>query len=233
MKAYIKENHLEKVEDMVHQFANSRLFLEFLLEQGHHIELDDVEIKKRDIRVGDDLDVFVKHFSEHQNYTMILVPVDFYSLIIYDTLLFSILEVSDQWLIDKYRYHDLENTEEKERLMSIENHDRLARHMYEQGRDAKEIGISEISVELREGYITSNTIYLHMSELTADEKKDFRKSWSLMKKAFAHDVNLNIEMNIYIFGTDDMQLNYYDKGVEKEYKITPGNIFTRHHFQAD
>ncbi|WP_258104158.1 hypothetical protein [Marinoscillum sp. MHG1-6] len=233
MKEYIKENHIDQIEDMVHQFASSRAFLEFLLEQGHHIDMDKLNIKKKDIGVGEDLDVFVKHFSEHQNFTMILVPVNFYSLLIYDTLLFSIVEVSDQWMYDKYRYHDLSDNSVKERLLSIENHDRVARHMYDQGQKAREIGLSEVKVELREGYISSNTIHMHVSELSKNERKEFRRSWDLMKKVFSHDINLNIEMNVYVFGTDDMKLHYYEDGEELEYKITPGNIFTRHHFLAD
>ncbi|MFT6865240.1 MAG: hypothetical protein ACJA08_000057 [Cyclobacteriaceae bacterium] len=51
-----------------------------------------------------------------------------------------------------------------------------------------------------------------------------------MKKALSHDVDLNVEMNIYIFGNDDMRLFYYTKGKENEFKITPQNIFTRHVF---
>ncbi|MFY0599660.1 MAG: hypothetical protein JXR03_08305 [Cyclobacteriaceae bacterium] len=230
MEDYINENHIDEIEDIVHKFANSPIFLQFLLEQGHNIDPNNVVIKKKDIRVGDDVDVYVKHFTDHQNFTMILVPVDIYSQLIYDTLLFSVLEVSDQWLKDKYQYHDIENSEVKEKLMSLENHDQLANHMYHQGRDAKEIGMSEVQIELREGYISSSSIHKHMSDMSKDEKKDFRKSWGLMKKAFAHDIDLNVEMNIYIFGVDDMRLLYNSKGDELEYKITPRNIFTRHVF---
>lgn len=233
MKEYIKENHIGEIEDMIHQFASSRIFLELLLEKGHDVDPETAEIKRKDIRIGKDLDVYVKHFSEHQNFTMIMVPIDIYSELIYDTLLFTVMEVSDEWLKSKYPYHDISEDNEKERLLSLENHDLLAKHMYEQGRNSQIIGISEVQVQLKEEYISSNTIQMHMSELTKSEKKEFRSSWSLMKKALAHDVNLNIEMNIYIFGTDDMRLFYYSKGQENEYKVTPGNIFTRHVFLED
>ena len=230
LKDFIKENHIEAIEDVVHQFTSSKIFLSFLLEQGHNIDPETVEFKRRDIRVGDDIDVFVKHFSEHQNYTMVMVPVDIYSQMIYDTLLFSVLEVSDQWLKEKYPYHDLSDPEEKEKLLSLENHSRLSNHMYEQGRDSKVIGMSEVEVELKESYISSSSINMHIAELTREERRQFRNSWGLIKKAFAHDVNLNIEMNVYIFGSDDIRLHYYSKGGQYEYKITPKNIFTRHKF---
>jgi hypothetical protein len=230
MKAYIKKNHIEAIEDVVHQFTSSKIFLNFLLEQGHDIDPATVEFKRRDISVGKDVDVYVKHFSEHQNYTMIMVPVDVYSQLIYDTLLFSVLEVSDEWLRNKYPYQDLENLEVKEKLLALENHDRLARHMYDQGRDSRAIGLGEVDLQLHESYISSSSIQMHVAELTKEEKKQFRDSWGAIKKAFAHDVDLNIEMNVYIFGTDDMKLFYYSKGQKFEYMITPNNIFTRHKF---
>lgn len=230
LKAYIKDNHIEAIEDVVHQFTSSKVFLSFLLEQGHNIDPQTVEIKRRDIRVGEDIDVFVKHFSEHQNFTMIMVPVDIYSQMIYDTLLFSVLEVSDEWLSKKYPYQDLDSPEQKERLLTLENHERLSRHMYEQGRDSRVIGMSEVEVDLKESYISSSSIHVHIAELTKQERRAFRESWGLIKRAFAHDVDLNIEMNVYIFGSDDMQLHYSSKGNTFEYKITPSNIFTRHRF---
>lgn len=233
LEEYIKENHVDEIEDMVHQFANSKVFLEFLLAEGHSINVDANSIKKRDVHVGRDLDVFVKHFSEHQNFTMIMVPVDIYSQLVYDTLLFSIMEVSDQWLKEKYRYHDLSDNAVKEKLLSLENHDLLAEHMYEQGRASDAIGLSEVQVQLNESYISSSSIHMHMSDLNKQEKKEFRKSWSFVKKTFAHDIELNVEMNIYVFGTDDMRLLYYSKGEESELKITPRNIFPRHSFQTD
>lgn len=233
LKSYIKENHIEAIEDVVHQFTSSKIFLSFLLDQGHNIDPTTVSFKRRDIRIGDDIDVYVKHFSEHQNFTMIMVPVDIYSQMIYDTLLFSVLEVSDEWLREKYPYHDLKNPEEKEKLMTLENHSRLSKHMYEQGRDSKVIGMSEVDVELRESYISSSSIHMHIADLTKQERRQFRDSWGLIKRAFAHDVDLNIEMNVYIFGSDDIQLHYYSRGETYEYKITPRNIFTRHKFLGE
>ncbi|MFT6865238.1 MAG: hypothetical protein ACJA08_000055 [Cyclobacteriaceae bacterium] len=91
MHDYIKENHIDGIEDMIHQFAESKIFLDFLLQQEHHIDPETANIKKKDISIGKDLDVYVKHFSEHQNFTMIMVPIDIYSELIYDTLLFTVL----------------------------------------------------------------------------------------------------------------------------------------------
>lgn len=95
------------------------------------------------------------------------------------------------------------------------------------------IGMSEVEVELKESYISTSSIHMHIAELTKQERREFRDSWGLIKKAFAHDVDLNIEMNVYIFGSDDIQLHYYAKGQTYEYKITPRNIFTRHKFVED
>ena len=55
------------------------------------------------------------------------------------------------------------------------------------------------------------------------------KSWGLMKKLFTHNLDLNVEMNIYIFGFDDMKIVHYTSDGEIEYRITPHNVFTRHH----
>lgn len=229
MEEYIKENHLEQIEDVIHKFTSSRVFVDFLLKEGHNITTDS-EIKRKDVRVGRDLDVYVKHFTEHQNFTMILIPIDIYSELIYDTLLFSILEVSNDWLYRKFHYHDLSNDSIRTSLLSLENHDMLARHMYEQASKAINIGMAETEVHLHEGYISSSTINLHTSELTKEEKKEFRQSWGLLKKALTHDVNLNVEMNVYIFGKDDMNIVFYSKGKEIKYQVTPSNIFTHHAF---
>lgn len=230
MEEYIKENHIDEIESMVHQFATSKVFLEFLLEKGHNIDPETIEIKRKDIRVGTDVDVYVNHFSEHQNFTMIMVPIDIYSQLIYDTLLFSVLEVSDTWLKEKYLYHDISDKSVKEKLLSIENHEILANHMYKQAKRDRKIGIGEVQVKLEESYISSSSIHMHMSDLSKYEKKEFRKSWSIMKKAMAHDIDLNVEMNIYVFGTDDMRISYTSKGKSGEYKMTPRNIFERHQF---
>lgn len=230
MEEYIKANHIEQIEDVIHKFTGSRAFVEFLLEQGHHISKENLELRRKDVRVGKDLDVYVKHFSEHQNFTMILIPIDVYSELIYDTLLFSVLEVSNDWLYKKYHYHDLSNDSIRTALLSLENHDMLARHMYDQARQDIDIGMSETEIHLKEGYISTSTIHLHTNELTKEEKKEFRQSWGLLKKALTHDVSLNVEMNVYIFGNDDMNIIFHSKGEKKTYKVTPGNIFTHHDF---
>lgn len=233
LEDYIKSNHIDEIEDMVHQFASSKAFLTFLLEKGHNIDPENVSISRKDVSVGRDLDVYVKHLTEHQNFTMIMVPLDIYSHVIYDTLLFSVLEVSDQWLTENYPYHDLTDDEEKQKLLSLQNHDMLATHMYEQARDIQNFKVGEVQVKLHESYISSSSIHKHMSDFTKSEKKQLRKSWSLFKKVFAHDVDLNIEMNIYVFGTGDMKILYYSGKRENEFKITPKNIFKRHDFLED
>jgi hypothetical protein len=78
MEEYIKENHLEDIEDMIHKFMDSQSFLEYLLKEGHDIDASSINLKRKDVRIGKDLDVYVKHFTEHQNFTMIMVPVDIY-----------------------------------------------------------------------------------------------------------------------------------------------------------
>ncbi|MFT6865239.1 MAG: lipopolysaccharide export system protein LptC [Cyclobacteriaceae bacterium] len=62
---------------------------------------------------------------------------------------------------------------EKEKLLSLENHDMVGNHMYDQGRKSQVIGISEVQVQLKEEYISSNRIHIHMSELTRSEKNSF------------------------------------------------------------
>jgi len=230
-EAYIRENHIEEIEDIVHEFSESKNFLSFLLEKGHNVDVENIKMKNKEVRIGQDIDVFVKHYSEHQNFTMLMIPVDFYKYAIYDTLLFAVLEVSDEWLLEKYPYHDMSNDSIKYALMELENHDILAEHMYNQGRKYQGIGMAETEVKLHESYISTNSIHLHTSDLDKDEKKEIRNHWSLLKKAFTHDITLNVEMNIYVFGYDDMDVVYYSRGTSNHFKITPRNIFTRHHFQ--
>ncbi len=227
---FIRENHVEDIENVVHQFTTSKKFLNFLLEQGHDINPESVVIKRKDISVGEDIDIYVKHFSAHQNFTMLMVPVNVYSLAIYDTLLFSVIEVSEQWLADRFYNNDLEDDSVVSHLLSIENHRLLSRHMYEQAMKGRPDDITEIEISLHESYVSSSSIHLHVSDLSDEEKKEFRRTWGLMKKVFSHDVNLNIEMNVYIFGYDDMNVIYHTKSDKKIYKVTPNNIFTRHHF---
>lgn len=230
MKDYIKENHLEDIEDIVHKFTESKIFLDYLLEQGHNISADSVKLKRKDIRVGSDVDVFVKHFTEHQNFTMLLVPVDIYPLLIYDTLLFSVIEVSDSWLNEKYYYHDLSDESVKSDLLSTINHDLITDHMFDQVMRERNQQNAEVEVKLHESYISTNHIELNTNEMTKEEKREIMRSWGLMKKLFTHNLELNVEMNIYIFGYDDMRIIHYTGDGEVDYKITPSNIFTRHHF---
>lgn len=230
MKEYIKEHHVQKIENVVHKFCSSKLFLQALLEKGHNIDPATVSIQRKDVTVGKDIDVYVKHFTEHQNFTMILVPISFYNLAIYDTLLFSVLEVSDNWLSAKFQYDDLSDQKVKQDLLSLENHDLLSEHMYHQALQSSRTEIAEVKVSLHETYISTNTIHLHTGALSKEEKHEFKKSWGLFKKLFSHNVTLNIELNVYIFGYDDMEVLVEGKRGKELYKVTPGNIFTRHHF---
>lgn len=230
-KEFIISNHLEDIEDLIHKFARSRNFIEFLLEEGHQIDHSKVEsISRRDISIGEDVDIYVKHFTPHQNYTMIMVPVNIYSMAIYDTLLFSVLEVSDEWIKEKFWERNVTNDSVKAHLLSIENHRILSEHMVHLALGRTGDDITEMEVKLHEGYISTASISYHINNLTNSEKRDFRKSWGLIKKALTHNVDLNVEMNIYIFGYDDMEVNYYSDGDIRTHRITPQNIFKRHHF---
>ncbi|MEQ8584260.1 MAG: hypothetical protein RIC30_01025 [Marinoscillum sp.] len=233
MEDYIKENHVDDIEDIVHKFTESRVFLKYLLEQGHHINSDSVKLRRKDISIGHDIDVYVKHFSDHQNFTMLMVPVDIYPLMIYDTLLFSVLEVSDTWLKEKYYYHDISDDSVKASLLATENHDLLTRHMYEQVMAERKQSSAEVEVKLHESYISTNSILLNTHEMSKEERDKIMKSWGLFKRLMTHNLELSVEMNIYIFGHDDMSiLHYTDKGTT-EYRITPSNVFTRHHFEEE
>ena len=230
MEEFISENHIEEIEKIVHKFTESKIFINYLLEQGHHINADTVKLRRRDIRIGNDIDVYVKHFTEHQNFTMLMIPVDIYPLMIYDTLLFSVLEVSDVWLKEKYYYHDITDDSVKNVLLSTINHDVLTKHMYEQVLAERRQQSAEIEVKLHESYISTNHIELHTNQLTNEEKKQIMDSWSFFKRLFTHNLDMNVEMNIYIFGYDDMRIVHYMADNTEEYRITPRNIFTRHHF---
>jgi hypothetical protein len=232
---YIRSNHIEDIETLVHNFMNSKSFLTFLLEEGHDIDPNTVVIKKKDMGIGDDIDIYVKHYTEHQNFTMLMVPVSIYSLAIYDTLLFSVIEVSDQWMKDRFFRNDLEDDSVKAHLLTIENHTLLSRHMYDQALagTVDDDDITEVEINLHESYISASTIHLHISDLDPQEKKEFRRSWGLMKKAFQHDINLNVEMNVYLFGHDDMKIIYHARDSDRIFRITPDNIFTRHHFSSE
>lgn len=231
MEEYIRENHIEVIEDIVHKFTSSKNFLRYLLEQGHHINPDSIQLSRRDVNVGKDIDVYVKHITDHQNFTMILVPVDIYPLLIYDTLLFAVLEVSDAWLKEKYYFNDLSDDSTKSALLALENHTLLTRHMYEQVMAERRQKTAEIEVKLHESYITTSSIALHTNELSKAERRSMTETWGLMKKLLSHNLELNVEMNIYIFGYDDMRVVQYLPGAKNaDFKITPRNIFVRHHF---
>lgn len=233
MEEYIRENHLEDIENIVHKFTESKVFLDYLLEKGHHIPHDSTKLKRKDINVGGDIDVYVKHFTEHQNYTMLLVPVDIYPLMIYDTLLFSVVEVSDDFLYEKYYYHDLKDDSVKSAVLSDLNHSLITNHMFEQIMAEQKQSTAEVEVKLHESYISTNSISLNTHNMNNDEKREIMKSWGLMKKLFTHNLSMNVEMNIYIFGYDDMRIVHYTEKGEIDYRITPGNVFTRHHFLTE
>ncbi|MFY0652041.1 MAG: hypothetical protein JXQ96_08420 [Cyclobacteriaceae bacterium] len=233
MEEYIKENHIENIEKIVHQFTASDRFLQKLLEEGHDIDPNSAHIKRKDVKVGDDIDLYVKHFTEHQNFTMFLVPINFYAHAIYDTLLVSVLEVSDHWLQQKHYYADLKNDSTRSSLLSQENHDLLAEHMYHQALGSTRLDMAEVQIKLHESYMSNNTIHMGLGNLSTKEKKEFRESWGLMKKLLSHNVDLHAEMNVYIFGYDDMEIDVSFANLEKVYKITPGNIFIRHHFEEE
>ncbi|WP_421869963.1 hypothetical protein [Marinoscillum sp.] len=230
MEAYIKENHLEDIEDIVHKFTESKVFLQYLLEKGHNIQSDSIKLRRKDISVGKDIDVYVKHFTEHQNFTMLLVPVDIYPLMIYDTLLFSVVEVSNDFLKEKYYFHDISDDSVRSDLLADLNHDLITAHMFEQVMAEQGQRAAEVQVRLHESYISTNSISLNTHEMDKSEKKEIMKSWGLMKKLFTHNLELNVEMNIYIFGFDDMRIVHYTNSGEVDYRVTPGNIFKRHHF---
>ena len=231
MEEYIKENHVENLEKIVHQLASSEYFLTKLLEEGHDIDPSSEQIKRKDVKVGDDVDVYIKHFTEHQNFTMFLVPINFYSYAIYDTLLISVLEVSDHWLKQKHYYSDLHNDSTRAALLSKENHDYLSEHMYHQALKSSRLEMAEVQIKLHESYMSSSTLHLGLAKLTDKEKREFRESWGLMKKLLTHNVDLNAEINVYVFGYDDMEIDVSYRKIDRIYKITPGNIFTRHHFE--
>lgn len=233
MEAYLRENHLENIENMVHHFVESRVFLDYLLDQGHRINPDSVRIRRRDVSIGKDVDVYVKHFTEHQNFTMIMVPVSIYPLMIYDTLLFSMIEVSDNWLQEKYYFHNLEDDSVKYTLLETVNHEMLTRHLFEQVLGQRHQENAEVEVKLHESYISTNTVSVSTQSVDSEEKNTLMHSWGTLKRIFSHNLEMNVEMNVYIFGFDDLQIGHYtDKGVVK-YQVTPGNIFDRHRFIPD
>ncbi|SMD39042.1 hypothetical protein SAMN04488029_4018 [Reichenbachiella faecimaris] len=230
MEAYIKENHLEQVENIVHKLAYSKEFLNQFLEKERHLHAEVEGLKKGDISIGGDVDIYVKHFTEHQNFTMILVPISIYSLAVYDTILFSVLEVSDIWLEREFPYDNFKNDSIKSSLLSIKNHALLAEHIYDQALSESNTTMGEVQLELDETFISTNTIHENVGKMTHREKNEFKSHWGLLKKAFTHNVDLNVEMNVYVFGFDDLEVKCKNVRGISSFRVTPGNIFRRHHF---
>ncbi|MEP2026876.1 MAG: hypothetical protein ABJH98_08825 [Reichenbachiella sp.] len=233
MEEYIRENHLEQVENIVHKLAYSKEFLNQFLEKERHLHADVEGLKKGDISIGGDVDIFVKHFTEHQNFTMILVPISIYSLAVYDTILFSVLEVSNVWLEREFPYDDFKNDSIKSSLLSIKNHALLAEHIYDQALSETKTSMGEVKLELDETFISTNTIHENVGEMTRREKDDFQSHWGLLKKAFTHNIDLNVEMNVYVFGFDDLEVKCKNVRGTSSFKVTPNNIFRRHHFEKE
>lgn len=232
MEEYVKENHVEDVENLVHKLAKSRNFLDVLLKNGHNFDPNTVEIKRKDVSVGGDIDIYVKHISEHQTFTMVLLPISFYNLQIYDTILFTSLEVSDEWL---QKIFEVDSPDDSLRsvLLAKESHKMLEQHILGQATNLLKLsGMGEVRVELHESYISTNSVSVDVSELDKEEKKSFRKSWGLVKKALTHNVSLNVELNVYVFGVDDMDVTFSSSNRTKKFKANPANVFQRHHFTS-
>ncbi|MBU2887982.1 hypothetical protein KO507_19610 [Gilvimarinus agarilyticus] len=233
MQQYLIENHVDEIENMIHKLANSKPFIDQFVEQERRHEVDVSKIKRKDIEIGRDVDVSVKHITEHQTFTMVMVPISIYSLAIYDTLLFSVIEVSDEWIRREFPYEDIENDSIKSALLSLKNHELLANHLYSQALQLSHSDLGKVKVELKESYISANSIQEHVSKLDSDERDQVRSHWGLLKKAFTHVVDLNVEFNIYVFGFNDMEVDVSNKRGNYSVKITPENIFRRHHFQEE
>ena len=231
MEDYIEKNHVENIENMVHHFTSSNTFLEKLLEEGHHIAPGSARVKRKDVDVGKDIDIYVKHLSEHQNFTMFLIPINFKTHNITDTLLISVLEVSDSWLKKRHYYSDIENDSVKSHLLSSHNHNLVAEHMFHQAIENDRFDVAEVTIKLHESYMSNNTVKVDYGKLTSEEKKEIKETWTATKRLLSHNAEMNAEMNVYVFGLDAMELDVIQNGVQNNYVITPSNIFTRHHFE--
>lgn len=230
MKEFIKKNHIDKIEDVIHKLAYSKSFLDQFLEEEQMHQVDIGEIRRKDVSVGGDIDLEVRHFTEHQTFTLVLVPISVYSHAIYDTLLFSVLEVTDSWLSHEFPYDDISNDSIKSELLARKNHDLLAEHLYDRALAGSNDNVGQFKVHLHESFISTNSIQEHMSEMNRDEKELIRLRWGVLKKALSHHVDLHVELNIYVFGFNDLEVMCKSNEGETIYKITPGNIFLRHHF---
>lgn len=233
IKELIKKNHIEDVEIIVHRLAESEDFLNILLKNGHHIDIENVKFKKKDVNVGQDIDLYVTHFSEHQTFSLLMLPVSFYNLSIYDTLLFASLEVSDQWIEDRFNRQD-PTDEEKARLLASETHTLLQEHIANQA--GKELGLSgmgEMQIRLHETYVSTSQVTTDLKNLDKEEREVVTQSWSLIKRSLSHNAHLNIESNVYVFGIDDMDVTFISGDDEQHFRVTPTNIFTRHEFTLE
>ncbi len=230
MKEYIRSNHIGQIEDMVHKLALSKPFLDQFLEEEDRHDVDVSKIKRKDIGIGEDVDIYVRHFTEHQNFTMIMVPISIYSMAVYDTLLFSVLEVTDTWLEREFPYDNLKDDSVKSGVLSMKNHDLLIEHLYEETLHSMHAEMGQFKIHLRESYVGANSFHEHLSDLTKEEKEMVRNHWGLLKKAFSHGVDMNVEFNIYIFGFNDLEVKCKTKEREFIHRITPSNIFARHLF---
>ena len=230
---FILENHIEDVETLVHKLTGSEQFLKILLENGHHVDPRSTAVKRKDVSIGEDIDLYVSHLTEHQTFTLMLLPINFYKLGIYDTLLITALEVSDQWIMDSFRVQD-PNDSLKAALLAQQSHQMLEKHILNRAikiMNFQEMG--ETDVHLHESFISTKNVNEDVRKLTKDEKRSFRKSWSLIKKALTHDVNLNVEINIYAFGIDDMDVTFTSRKNVRKFVANPSNIFERHSFKGD
>lgn len=230
MEQYLEEHHLLEIENMLHKLASSKPFIEQFIEQENRHLVNVESISRKDVKIGDDVDVYVSHMTEHQTFTMIMVPISIYSLAIYDTLLFSIIEVSDEWVKREFPYDEIENDSIKSSLLSLKNHELLAHHLYNQALKISKSEMGKVKVELNESYISTSSIHEHTSKLSKAERDLMRKHWGVLKKAFTHVVDLNVEFNIYVFGFNDMEVSVKNKKGQYSVKITPNNLFQRHHF---
>jgi hypothetical protein len=141
--------------------------------------------------------------------------------------------VSDTWLHKNHFREDLDDPEVKARILSDENHHMLTNHMYDQVLRDRTSELTEVEIKLHESYISTSSVLLDTKELTKEEQESVLKNWGFLKKIMTHDINLNVEINIYIFGHDDMRIIKYTRDGSESYRITPTNIFTRHHFVED
>lgn len=227
IKNLIKKNHIEDVEVVVHRLAKSDEFLNVLLD-GHNVDANNVKFKKKDVSVGEDIDLFVTHFTEHQSFTLLMLPVSFYNLSIYDTLLFASLEVSDQWLEDRF-HRQIPSEEEKKQLLISETHTLLLEHIASQaGKHMDLSGMGEMEIILHETYVNTSDVTTDLRGLSKEERELITQSWSIIKKSLSHNAHLNIESNVYVFGVDDMDVTFKSGEIEKHFRVTTKNIFQRH-----